>query len=311
MPGRAGGGGTAAVVLAVLLVVAIGALATVFFTGLIRIGKPGISRVTTSERVEGGTARPEGKTNRFSGREARIYCCGRARGFEDTVFGALWYRGGDLVGRFSRKFSNLTGTSTGRFLVTGSDVAFYLARPKGGWATGGYTVKITVGGREAAKASFTISSETAGEKTPETAVYREPSGLFSIRYPADWLAADRASLEGAVAGFVAPGTGFPPRFAVLITDFKSASPDYLNDIFRSAGSHAGNLFTKYSLGKESGARRIYEWEYGTGQSKVKLKSVQVVVQGKGRVFGINCHGLAPDFEGNLPIFNSIINSFRF
>ena len=65
------------------------------------------------------------------------------------------------------------------------------------------------------------------------------------------------------------------------------------------------------MGNSPGARRDFEWDHMSGNTKLKLHSVQVVVQGAdGKVYGINCHSMASSYDTNLPVFNYVISSFK-
>jgi len=306
-PGRK----TGALVLISAFVVAVIVLGVVFFTGAIRIGGVKVSGVTTASRVDRVTGRPSDRRARFDDSFDRIYCCANARAFEDTILEARWYHGSAQIGSYRRSFGALTGKSTGKFLATGGNVAFYLDQPEGGWSEGKYTVDVLVNGKKAANAAFTVSRRTPDADALEPVFFKDPSGAFSVRYPGGWSQADASSLGGALAGFIEPGkSAFPARFAIVMTDFDSVSLDYLNGILEKAGAPASDLFTSYSLGDTRGARRTYSWQYRAGGSTVRLRSIQVLVKGSKQVYGLDCHCLEKDFKAKLPLFNSVINSFR-
>jgi hypothetical protein len=299
-----------AIVITALVVAALIALGVVFLTGVVRFGNVKISSVAMASRVDAKTSKPVGKATRFTAGQQHIYCCAYARAFEDTVIESRWYHGAELVGRSRGRFKELVGASTGRFITAGGNVAFYLDRQAGGWAPGAYRVELFIAGKPAPGARFTVvkggSAESQG--TPE---YTDPAGRFSARYPDGWEQADTKTLDGALVGFIAPNGGdYPPRFAVVLTDFESANVDYLNGVLKAAGKPDSEMFTPYSFGDKQGARRTYAWEYKSGDKTLQLKSIQVVVQGSKHVYGLNCHCQASRFDANLSAFDSIVNSFR-
>jgi hypothetical protein len=97
---------------------------------------------------------------------------------------------------------------------------------------------------------------------------------------------------------------------VSLTDFTSVETGYLDDALRQSGAKAGEVFSSYSVGQMVGARRVFEWDYVSGQEKYRLKTIQVVLQKEGKVYSIDCHSLALDFDANEPTFNTVVNSFR-
>lgn len=299
----------AVVILAVVIAALIG-LAVVLFTGAVRFGTVKISRVTMASKVDAKTGKPLEKTSSFNDRQVRVYCCVYARAFEDTVLESRWYHGGKLVGRSRGKFKELIGASTGKFVTAGGNVAFYLDRPAGGWTPGAYRVELLIAGKQAPGASFTVA-KSGSEESGGMLEYADPEGRFSVRYPDGWVQADSKTLDGALVGFVAPDGGdYPQRFAVVMTDFTGVGVDYLNGALKAAGKPDSEMFSSYSLGDKQGARRIYTWESTSGGKTVQLRSIQVLVQGSKHVYGLNCHCKASQFDANLPVFDSIINSFR-
>lgn len=310
-PGTGTRGRTAvAVTVAVLLVVVVVALTIVFFTGVVRIGTPGYSNIKLTLEVD-RAGRPVGKQTSFTGNESRVYCCARAKAFEDTVLESRWSRGDTNLADFKGTFGRLTGGSTGKFLAAEGNVAFYLDRPSEGWTPGSYTVELLIDGRQAGRESFTMPKPANGQALPTMVTYEDTTRHFSIRYPEGWEEADPSSLSGGLVGFMSPSGGeYPPRFAIAVSDFSSTNIDYLNGILTSAGAPPTELFTAYSLGDRVGARRTFEWDYKEGDKTHRLKSIQVVVQGRDHVYSLDCHSLASEFDANLPVMNAIINSFR-
>lgn len=301
---------TWAIVIPALVVAALVALGVVFLAGVVRFGNVKVSNVTMASKVEVKTGKPIKKTSSFSYRQERVYCCAYARAFEDTVLESRWYQGGKLVGRSGGKFKDLIGASTGKFVTASGNVAFYLDRPAGGWALGAYRVELSIAGKQGPGASFTVA-KGGSEKSQGMQEYADPAGRFSIRYPDGWEQADTRTLDGALVGFIAPdGADYPPRFAIVMTDFESANIDYLNGVLKAEGKPDSEMFSPYSFGDKQGARRTYTWEYKSGDKTVQLKSIQAVAQGNKHVYGLNCHCQASQFDANLPVFDSIISSFR-
>ena len=300
-----------AVIVPVIVVAVLVTLGVVLLAGVVRFGSPRISNVTMASKVDADTGKPTKKTSSFTDRQDPVYCCAYARAFEDTVLESRWYRGARLVGKSGGKFKDLTGASTGKFMTAGGNVVFYLKRPGEGWEPGSYRVELFIAGKQARGVSFTVAK---GGTEPSAGMleYADPAGRFSVRYPEGWRKADTATLEGALAGFISEEESgdYPPRFAVVLTDFQSASIDYLNGVLTAEGKPASEMFSPYSFGDRQGARRTYTWEYKSGDKSVRLKSVQAVVQGSKHVYGLNCHSEASRFDTNLPVFDSIINSFR-
>jgi hypothetical protein len=188
-------------------------------------------------------------------------------------------------------------------------VAFYLQRPTGGWQPGSYTVGLSIDGKAAGSASFSISSDGSSR---QGTTYKDPSGLFSVDVPRGWTQMDQQSTGGALAGFMGPAAGsYAPRFVVVSTPMTSATPESLNATLASGGVPEQERFTAITLGTLVGARRTYEWDLDESGNKTRLKSIQVVVDmGNGKVLEINCHSQALEFDENLPTFNSVINSFH-
>ena len=168
-----------------------------------------------------------------------------------------------------------------------------------------YTVMVYVNGKRAASKVFTINVEG---QAATSATYTDPQGRFKVDVPNGWAAADQQSQQGVLAGFVSAGGQYPPRFAITETSYDSVDATHLNANVANTDQTA--QFQPYSLGSSVAARRDYGWDYVSGISKLKLHTVQVVVQGKGKIYGIDCHSLASDYKKNLPQFNAIINSFR-
>lgn len=301
---------TAAVSISALCLVVLIALLAVSLTGVVRVGRPAASSVATARRLSGSN-RPAEPVTDFAESDTRIYCTAGVRAFDDTVLEARWRRGRQLVKSFARTFSALTGVSAGRLFTARANVAFYIERPAGGWVAGDYTVEVRLDGRTAGSARFSIAGGEGEDLAPGVSTYRDSGGAFTVSYPAGWSEADPATLGDALAGFVAPGAGeYPARFAVLLTDYTSAEPDYLNGILAQSTPPQQETFTAYSLGDARGARRTYSWSFESGETTLPLRSIQVVLPGKYGVYALNCHSLASGFDANLPAFNSIINSFR-
>jgi hypothetical protein len=293
------------VVVGAVLIAAV--LSVLLFSGIVRFGTPKVFSLTMASKID-GRKRPIARKVIFDGSEQRIYCCVRLQAFEDTVLEARWYRQEVQVGGFSGKFGALTGTSTVRFLVLGGNVAFYLTRPPAGWVGGSYRVKIYIDGKQAREAGFSISSQ---ERESGTTTYRDPSGLFSLEIPDTWEDADPGTLQGALAGFIGPGDDYEPRVVVVPTDFTSVDPTYLNGALAQNGQQGAGQFQPYSIGNSAGARRDFEWNHTYEGANLKLHTVQVVFQGAdGKVYSVNCHSTSEDYQANLPVFNSIINSLK-
>jgi hypothetical protein len=295
---------TVSIVAGFVLLVAL--LTFLFFAGVIRIGTPGVSSLTMASKID-SRQRPAVKKSRFDGSEKRIYCCARVRAFEDTVLEARWYRGNAQVGGITGTFGALTRSSGGRLSPSRGNIAFYLDRPPSGWVSGSYQVRVYLNRKRGRDAGFTIT--TRGQDSG-AGVYRDPGGLFSVKVPDGWVEADPSTLQGDLAGFTATTGEYPPRFVVAETDFTGVDPAYLNGSVNQGGQQASGQFQPYSFGDNPGARRDFLWDYKDGGKTYKLHSVQAVVQGKdGKVFSVNCHSLATEYDRNLPVFNSIINSF--
>ena len=301
---------TAVITACAVALVALIALFAVSLTGVVRVGRPAASSVATARSIN-ASRRPVEKVTRFASSDSRIYCTARVRAFEDTVVEARWRLGRRLVKSFARPFSALTGVSAGRLFTTAADVAFYIETPPGGWGAGNYTVEVRLDGKASGSAAFSVSGGESAEQVPGVSTYTDSGGAFSVSYPAGWIEADPDSLGDALAGFVSPVKGeYPARFAVLLTDYASAEPDYLNGLLAKEAQPQQETFTAYSLGETRGARRTYGWAMESGDSTLQLKSIQVVMPGVEGVYALNCHSLASEFDENLAAFNAIINSFR-
>jgi hypothetical protein len=293
-----------AIVIIAVCVAVIVALTVLFFTGVIRFGTPRAYALSTTASVD-NRQRPTSKTSSFDGDTKRVYCCARLQAFEDTVLVARWYLGASQIGGFNGRFGAIAHSAAGRFLTRTGNVAFYLERPPSGWLSGDYTVMVYVNGKRAASKVFTINVEG---QAATSATYTDPQGRFKVDVPNGWAAADQQSQQGVLAGFVSAGGQYPPRFAITETSYDSVDATHLNANVANTDQTA--QFQPYSLGSSVAARRDYGWDYVSGNSKLKLHTVQVVVQGKGKIYGIDCHSLASDYNKNLPQFNAIINSFR-
>lgn len=285
------------------------AAALVLFAGVLRFGTPALSGLTTASGID-DDHRPVDRTGEFAGDERRIYCCARATAFADTVLEVRWYLGGAQVGGYSARFGELARSHDVRFLARRGNVAFFMEKPREGWLGGRYRAVLFVDGERVGEVAFTVEQS---EGDSGLRVYREPSGAFSVGVPHGWSPADGSTLDGASAGFLAQGDGYPPRFVVGPTEYESAEPSYLNGTVPAGGEEeeTGARFQAYSLGDTAAARREFSWEYMDGDEAVELRTVQVVAQGTdGNVYSLNCHSEASDFELNLPVFNAIVNSFR-
>jgi hypothetical protein len=306
-PPSIGKGRALAISLSAACMALVVALSVLFFTGVLRIGAVRLSGVKTAAKVD-SRYRPVEATDEFSGKERRIYCCCRIKAFEDTVLEVRWYLGGAQVGGYAGTFGAIARKATGRSLPARGDVAFYLDRPSDGWLGGDYRVAIYADGRRKAEETFSIGQLERGSGL---VTYEDPEGSFSVGVPYSWTAADSETVDEALAGFTAQGNGYPPRFVVVETGYESADPNYLNGVLAPGGGTPASQFQAYSLGETAAARRDFEWDYRSGESTLKLHTVQVVAQGpEGDVLGLNCHSLAADYEANLPVFNAIINSFK-
>jgi hypothetical protein len=297
----------AAILVPTALVALVTALCAVFLLGVVKVGTPSLSAISMSSSIDRSN-RPMKATTQFSVDDESIYCCATARAFADTKLKARWFREGRQVAQFTGKFGDMAGgASPVKSLTTKGRIAFELERPSDGWTTGSYSVRLAVNGREAGARSFTVSKAPDGSAGTR---YDDPSGAFSILVPAGWLPAEPSSLGGALAGFISPAGPYPPRYAVSLTDFTSVETGYLDDALRQSGAKAGEVFSSYSVGQMVGARRVFEWDYVSGQEKYRLKTIQIVLQKEGKVYSIDCHSLALDFDANEPTFNTVVNSFR-
>ena len=288
-----------------VLVIGAGVLGALVLAGVVRFGHPSVSSAVTASSVEG--SRPSRLARTFSENAPRIYLCATLRAFSDSVLEARWYSGSALECVTSRKFSEFAGPAPGSFAPSTADAVFYLERPRGGWPPGSHSVTITVDGKQLAKNDFTIGRPGPGLDV--YVPYEDPGGAFSLGVPAGWSKAEQSSTGGAVVGFVAPSDpGYPPRFAVSLTDFTSADPAYLDS--QLSTSEQSEKFRPYSLGESRGARREYSWEHNEGGKSVKLKSIQVVLQGKGKVYSLDCHCASEDYASLSGVLDHIVNSFR-
>lgn len=290
--------------LLVLLVVPV----VLLFAGVIRFGRPGAGKLETAASVDQGL-KPKKVRSSFGPDDERIYCSAAVRAYQDTVVGTQWRMGTTTVAAMSGRFGDLARRSTTRFLPANGRVAFYLQRPAGGWQPGSYTVGLSIDGKAAGTASFSISQ---GGSSPQGVTYSDPSGHFKIDVPRGWTRMDEQSAGGALAGFMGQSQdSYAPRFVVVSTGMASATPETLNAALASEGVPEQERFTAITLGTLVGARRTYEWDLDESGKKTRLKSIQVVVDmGNGKVLEINCHSLAPEFDENLPTFNSAINSLH-
>jgi len=301
-----GHGKAAAIIVPVALVAVLTAAGVLFLLGVVRFGNPSLKDISMASGVSRAN-RPVSSTTRFSVDDDAIYCCATARAFAGTRLRARWFRQGDQIAEFNGTFRSMGGSQTAKFLPATGHVAFKLARPEEGWTSGSYSVTLAVDGRTAGSRTFTVVDAPEGAAGTR---YNAPGGAFSILVPAGWLPAEAASLGGALAGFISPAGPYPPRYAVTLTDFTSVDIGYLNGILKQSGAKADELFAPYSVGDLVGARRTFEWDYKAGQEQFRLKTIQVVLQSDAKIYGIDCHSLAIDYQSNEPIFNTVINSFR-
>jgi hypothetical protein len=294
----------AAILVPLGLIAVIAALSALFLAGVVRMGRPSMTAVSTASRIS-RASRPLDAKTRFTDDDDAVYCCATVRAFGDTRLEARWSQSGTQVAVFKSTFGAMAGPPAAKFTTARGNVAFALQRPRAGWVKGPYTVKVFIAGRQAGSAEFLIGSSQPSGLTGVR--YTDPSGGFSILVPEGWLQAEASSLGGAVTGFIAPaGQAYPPRFAVSLTDFTSTDVKYLNDIVSKAGANPTELFSAYSVGDIKGARRVFDWDY----QGARLRSVQVVLATADRIYSIDCHGLATEFATNEPVFNAVINSFR-
>lgn len=274
--------------------------------GVVKFGAPSMTGITMASRVDRSN-RPMTATATFSDDDDSIYCCATAHAFAGTRLQARWFHQGEVIAQYTGRFGSMAQAPAAKFLAATARVAFKLSRPEEGWAAGSYSVRLAVDGKEAGSRAFTVS------KSPEGAAgtrYDDPGGGFSVLVPAGWLPGDKATLGAALAGFIAPSGPYPPRYAVSLTDFTSVEPGYLNGILRQAGAKQGEVFAAYSVGEMVGARRTFEWDYKSGEEQYRVKTIQVVLQSEGKVYSIDCHSLAMDYQSNEPTFNNVISSFR-
>ncbi|MHB8896107.1 MAG: hypothetical protein ACYC99_13155 [Candidatus Geothermincolia bacterium] len=299
----------AAILVPVALIVVVVTLSLLFLTGIVKLGTPSATAISLASRT-GPSNKPLDARTRFTASDPDVYCCASVRAFDGTVLESRWYQAGEQVSVFKSTFGKMAGSPSTKFMTTRGRVAFRLERPDGGWAGGPYSVKVFVDGKMAGQRDFMISASEPGGMTGSR--YADPAGGFSIVVPEGWLAADKASLGGALAGFLAPAgqSPYPPRFAVCLTDYTSVDINYLNGIITPAGAKPGELFGQYAIGNLVGARRTFEWDYTNGSQQYRLRTIQVVVQVADRFYGIDCHSLSQDFASNEPTFNAIINTFK-
>ncbi|MDD5747934.1 MAG: hypothetical protein PHP64_02605 [Actinomycetota bacterium] len=297
---------TAGSILIVFLLVALSAFVVISFFGVIRIGEARVFETVLCEKFD-KNGKPIEKTT-FDGDEERLYCFASVSAFEDTEIEARWLKGNTLAARFKGDFGKIAGRFCGRFISSRGHVKFALESPRTGFLPGSYRVEIFLDGKQVSRLSFSVRESR--ERVRLESKYTDDMRHFSIGYPANWQSADSSSLGGALAGFISMENGtYPPRVAVVLTKFESVSLDYLNGILSASGTKGEEFFSGYSLGDRAGARRKFNWQY-EGHEGLSLTSIQVLIQGNGCVYGIDCHSLSGEFEKNLPVFNAIINSFR-
>lgn len=299
----------AAILVPAVVIVILVVLGVVFLSGMVRLGTPAATAISLASKVD-STGKPLDSKTRFAAQDAAVYCCANVRAFHDTRLESRWYQSGVQISTFKSTFGRMAGAPPARFLTSRGRVCFKLPRPGSGWVGGPYSVKVLVNGKEGGKRDFLIS-----EAKPEGMIglrYTDPSSGFSIVVPEGWLTADKASLQGALAGFLAPTqqAAYPPRFAISLTDYASVDVSYLNDVVKQAGAKPEELFGPYAIGLLAGARRTFEWDYKDGAGQYRLRTIQVVVQSGETVYSIDCHSLAADFAANEPTFNAIINTFQ-
>lgn len=299
----------AAILVPALTLAVLIALAVLFLTGTVRFGTTSVTAVTLASKVD-ASGRPLDSKARFTDEDASVYCCANVRAFASTRLESKWFLAGKQVSSTRSTYAKMAGTPPARFVTSRGRVCFRLERPSGGWAGGPYSVKVFLNGKQAAQKDFMIS-----EARPDGMVglrYTDPSGLFSIVVPEGWRAAEKSSLGGALAGFMAPAgqAAYTPRFAVSLTDFESADVEYLNRAIGPAGATTLDSFVPYAIGELAGARRTFEWDFSENGQVHRLRTIQVVVQTPQGVFSIDCHSLASDFTANEPVFNAIVNTFR-
>jgi hypothetical protein len=303
------GRNAAAIIIPVVLIALIVALSVVFLTGAVKLGKPAVGSISLASRVSSSN-RPLDSRARFTSDDAAIYCCASVRAFGATRLEARWYQAGAQMADFKGTFGAMAGTPPAKFLTARGNVAFKLERPKEGWVGGPYSVKVLVNGKAAGERAFMVSeAATAGVAGVR---YNDPAGGFSIMVPEGWVAADKSTLGGGLAGFIAPAgqSPYPPRFAVSLTDFTSVDPAYLNEIIKKAGAKDEQLFGPYSIMDLAGARRTFDWDFQSGGQNFRLRTIQVVVQTGDKIYSIDCHSLVTEFPSNASTFNAVINSFR-
>jgi len=303
------GRNAAAVIIPVVLIALIVALSVIFLTGVVKLGKPSVGSIALASRVNSSN-KPADSRARFTSDDGAIYCCANVRAFGSTRLEARWYQAGTQVADFKRTFGAMAGTPPARFLTARGNVAFKLERPEEGWAGGPYSVKVLVDGKSAGERAFMVSeARTAGIAGVR---YNDPAGGFSITVPEGWVAAEKSTLSGGLAGFMAPAgqSPYPPRFAVSLTDFTSVDPSYLNGIMKQAGAKDEQLFGPYAIMDLAGARRTFDWDFTSGAQQFRLRTTQVVVQVGDKVYSIDCHSLVTEIPANEPTFNVVINSFR-
>jgi hypothetical protein len=303
-PGSGSGRRLAAIIVPLVMIVVIATVSALFLTGVIRLGTPSMTAISMASRIN-RAARPLDARKRFTDEDPAAYCCATVRAYGNTPLEAKWFQSGTQVADFKSTFGAMAGSPAARFTTSRGNVAFALERPRSGWVTGPYTVKVFIAGKQAGSTDFLVGS---GQPAGLTGVrYTDPAGGFSILVPEGWLPAEASTLGGALAGFMAPaGQAYPPRYAVSLTDFTSVDVKYLNDIMTKAGARPGELFSAYSVGEIKGARRVFDWDY----QGAKLRSVQVVLQNGDGIYSIDCHSLATDFQASEPVFNAVVNSFR-
>jgi len=290
-----------------LLVLTLVAFIILSFGGFVRIGRPKLlsASICSGTDEQGRPIRKEV----FDSEDTSVTLFASIVAFRETEVEVRWFHEGLPFAKETKTFQDLVGRDAGRIFTARGNVLFELEASSQGLDPGQYEAHVYIDGNKVKTLNFKVLP--SDQKTVILrSQYRDEKHHFIIRYPRDFLKADPATLGGAVVGFISrKESPYPPRFAVTITKFESVSLDYLNGIIKNHGAKEDELFYSYSLGACKGARRTFSWEFGENE-KISLKSIQVVVQGKEYVYGIDCHSLAGEFDENLPVFNAIISSFR-
>lgn len=299
-----------AITAVVLIIVLMSAIVVVLITGLIKIGHPKLISVVTSDTVDEKTGKPGEEIESFTGNEERIYCCAKARAFDDTVVRVEWRSGDRLIREQRTTFGEVIGSIPAKCLTSEGYLNFYLERPKGGWLSGTYEVTFQLGDIDSKDVTFTVGEE-GSESSLQTSTYEDPQGLFSIDIPVNWYAADPDSLGGGLAGFLSDESGdYPPRVEILATNLESVSTEYLNGTLAAQGVSESDFYNPYNIDEQPGAVREFTWTYAEGDKTYELHSIQYVVQGEQAVYGLNFHCLAADYEKNQQLFTEVAGSFR-